>query len=253
MSKALSKALARVRIRLRLRKDAMDQYHEAQRQLELARGADLHPRQHLVNAVQEALAKVKLRNSQVHEAQAQVKNLKAKKPKRPRVDVTRLGNCSSRNGVKPRLIVLHITVSHNRPGRGDVDAILNFFQQPSSQASSHIVIDAEGLTGRCVMDRDKAWTQAAFNPQSLSIEQVEFAAKPREQWMAENKPQLEQAARWVAWWGHKYDIPLVKSTFRGVCEHSDLGPAGGGHSDCGPGYPLQWVIDRAKEIQAEWA
>lgn len=158
-------------------------------------------------------------------------------------------NFSSRGGMKPRLIVLHITVSHNTEGLADIDSILSWFAQQKAQASSHIVNDAEGNDARCVLDANKAWTCAAFNSVSLNIEQIEFSStRTREQWMSENKRQLDNTAAWVAKWSVAYDIPLVHSTTKGVCQHMELGAAGGGHSDCGNAYPLDYVLAQAKKF-----
>ena len=33
---------------------------------------------------------------------------------------------------------------------------------------------------------------------------------------------------------------------RGVCQHVDLGARGGGHHDCGPGFPMDRVLDMAR-------
>jgi hypothetical protein len=34
-----------------------------------------------------------------------------------------------------------------------------------------------------------------------------------------------------------------------VCQHSDLGAAGGGHHDCGPGYPFDRVLAMARDLK----
>lgn len=157
-------------------------------------------------------------------------------------------NFSSRNGARPRLIVVHITVSHNRPGLEDIDGILALFGRQATQASSHIVNDRDGHDARCVRDQDKAWTQAAFNPVALSIEQIEFSAtRTRQEWLSDSRKQLDNTASWVAKWSIDYKIPLTHSTSTGVCQHMELGAAGGGHSDCGPGYPLDYVLQKASE------
>jgi N-acetyl-anhydromuramyl-L-alanine amidase AmpD len=88
----------------------------------------------------------------------------------PRVTVRRLvRNQSSRNGVKPRLIVVHATESGNRPGDSDLAAIGTWFDNPASQASSHVCTDADGHSGRFVLDAHKAWHCAGFNSVSLGI------------------------------------------------------------------------------------
>jgi hypothetical protein len=157
-------------------------------------------------------------------------------------------NQSSRNGVKPRLLVLHTTESHNRAGVGDLQGLAAWFDNPAAQASSHIGNDAEGNDIRMVPDEAKAWTQAAFNSISLSIEQIGHASQTS--W---GRAQLENTARWLAHWSRKYDIPLVRSTTRGVCQHKDLGAAGGGHHDCGPNYPLADVLRMARTFAQQGA
>jgi hypothetical protein len=230
-------------------KRAKDEHTKAQEALEKARAADLHPRQALVNARDRASAALKRSRADVAYAKRVVARHSGVSVPKP--DMTSISPCqSSRGGVRPRLIVLHITVSHNRPGSGDVKAIADYFGHLSTQASSHIINDAEGNDCRCVPDEAKAWTQAAYNPQSLSIEQVEYADKPRAAWLKDNAKGLENTALWVAYWSVKYGIPLRKSTSNGVCQHRDLGAAGGGHVDCGPGYPIDVVIEKARGYAA---
>jgi len=245
----LSRWKAKLAIREDLEKTAKTEHTKAQHDYEVAQAQHLPTVEALKNARDAAGNKLRKRRAQVAEAEKVVK--RHSKVSAPVADKTKISpNQSSRGGVRPRLIVLHITVSHNRPGSGDVDAILNFFAQSGTQASSHIINDAEGNDARCVPDEAKAWTQAAYNPQSLSIEQVEYADKPRARWLSENKAGLENTAHWVAHWSVKYGIPLRQSTGSGVCQHRDLGAAGGGHVDCGNGYPIDWVISRAKELAA---
>jgi N-acetylmuramoyl-L-alanine amidase-like protein len=153
-------------------------------------------------------------------------------------------NQSSRGGLKPRIIVLHTTEGHNRPGLTDLDGLVRFFDSPSSQASSHVANDAEGNDARMVPDDAKAWTQAAFNAVALSIEQIGFAAQTT--WP---EAQLRNTASWVAHWSQRWDIPLVRSTTLGVCQHVDLGASGGGHHDCGSDYPFDRVVALARELQ----
>lgn len=238
----------RLKTRLGLEKQAKAEHVKAQEALEKARRADLHPRQRLVLARDRAADKLRLRRSQVSEAKRHVKVPVTQ----PKVERTRNSpNKSSRQGSKPKLIVLHITVSHNRPGLADLDGMLDYLSRPGVQASSHIVNDAEGHDGRLVADEYKAWTQAAYNPVALSIEQIEYSDKrPRSVWLKENARQLDNTAKWVAYWSVKYGIPLTRSTRHGVCQHSDLGRAGGGHSDCGAGYPIDVVLNKARALVA---
>ena len=60
--------------------------------------------------------------------------------------------------------------------------------------------------------------------------------------------QLRNTAAWIAHWSRKHGIPIRHSTEHGVCQHKDLGAAGGGHSDCGPNYRFKKVLSMAKEL-----
>lgn len=172
--------------------------------------------------------------------------------RKPNVVVTRISpNRSSRGGVTPRLMVLHSTESDNREGNSDLEGIANYFATSAAQASSHVLTDADGNSGRCVPDGDKAWTQAYFNPWSLSIEQIGRAAS--ETWTEDH---YRESARWLAKWSKEFGIPLVRGavsgstiTRAGVVTHAQLGAAGGGHSDPGARYNVDKVIKLAKEYR----
>jgi N-acetyl-anhydromuramyl-L-alanine amidase AmpD len=152
-------------------------------------------------------------------------------------------NCSSRGGVRPRIIVLHTTESSNQAGTGDLRAIGAWFSNPKAQSSSHVGVDAEGNSCQYVPDHLKAWTQASYNPQALSIEQIGRAAQ--QDW---TDAQLRKTAQYIAYWSAKYGIPIRKSTVHGVCEHVHLGAAGGGHHDCGAKYPFDKVLALARSM-----
>lgn len=245
---ALSSWKHRLKLRKKARRKAKAHYQAKQAEYEKQRRKYLKKRAKLRDKVERAAGKLKRAQRSVKQAKrgvARHERTLAPVPDRTRISTNR----SSRGGVKPRLIVLHITVSHNRPGLSDIDGILSFFDRPATRASSHIVNDREGHDARCVPDDEKAWTQAAYNPQSLSIEQIEYEIKSRERWLRESRKQLDNTALWVAYWSQKYNIPLKHSTTRGVCQHRELGAAGGGHSDCSPDFPLDYVLDKARKLR----
>ena len=164
---------------------------------------------------------------------------------RPEGRVDYVVNRSSRRTASPRIVVIHTTESHNRPGRGDVDSIHAWFDNPSSSASSHVIVDDEAHSTTCVPDEDKAWTQAAFNPVSLSIELIGWASTSRYQWLKKER-QLKKAAKFTAYWCRKYGIPVQRAVVNsnsasvvkgGITGHGSLGQAGGGHTDPGDGFP----------------
>lgn len=225
---------ARIKLRAQARQDLLE-----------ARDLDTHPRQQLVDRkiLREVQADEALKMIQRREQQLDAKG----KVRRPLERVKMSVACqSSRNGVKPRLIVLHDTEGGNVPGIQDLQSLGAYFNRPQTQASSHVGVDAEGNSAQYVPDAAKAWTQASFNPKSLSVEQIGFASQK-----AWPLPQLQKTAKYVAYWSKKYDIPIVHSTEHGVCEHKDLGAAGGGHVDCGPNYPFAHVLELARDYRAK--
>jgi hypothetical protein len=64
---------------------------------------------------------------------------------------------------------------------------------------------------------------------------------------------LVNCALWIAEEAAAYGLPIVKlsageaqGSGRGVCQHVDLGSGGGGHWDCGSGFPMDYVLDIAR-------
>jgi hypothetical protein len=155
--------------------------------------------------------------------------------------------------VKPTLIVIHDTEGGNIPrSKRDLQGLADWFNNPVSQASSHVATDEDGQSGRFVDDPKKAWTQAYFNSVGLSIEQIGYAS---DAWRDHSKDlQLRETARWVALWHRRFDIPIrtarVSSsgtvTRSGVIQHRRLGTLGGSHHDVSLTYPIRRVLSYAK-------
>jgi hypothetical protein len=156
-------------------------------------------------------------------------------------------NFSNRSGAGVRLIVLHTA-----EGARTIEDLGHFFQG-NVQASSHVGIDDTPNTiGEFVKRTYKAWHVSAFNSVAVGAEQCAFAAWTREEWM-QHPVLLENAAKWIAEEAAIFDIPIVKLNVlqaqgvgRGVCQHRDLGIPGGGHHDCGDGYPIDHVLELAR-------
>ena len=160
-------------------------------------------------------------------------------------------NQSTRNGVRPQLIVLHSTEGQNVKGLGDLVGLGGWFANPKAQVSAHVATDAEGNSARYVGDDAKAWHCARYNSLSLGIEQVGRAAQT--DWDPE---QQRETARWIAYWSRKHGIPIQKGEVAngsvsrpGVLRHSELGALGGGHSDPGDHYPLREVLEFARHYR----
>lgn len=156
-------------------------------------------------------------------------------------------NHSSREGAHPTLIVIHATVSHNRKGLSDLQAIGSWFQNPAAQASSHVCTDNEGNSAVYVDSALKAWHCAAYNRMSLGIEQI-LPADGSEVTTA----LYQETARWIARWGKMYRIPMQFGSVSGgvvrragIVRHSDLGSLGGGHTDPGR-YDMNALLKLAK-------
>lgn len=155
------------------------------------------------------------------------------------------------------LLVLHTTEGHNRPGNSDLLGLWDYFNTASVEASSHVVVDADGHSVRCVDDKNKAWTCAGFNSASLNIEQIGFTATSSSDWRKNNWKELHETARWLAQWSEIHNIPLRKGavsgstvTRSGVIRHMDLGSIGGGHGDPGANYPFYRVLALARLYKA---
>jgi hypothetical protein len=155
-------------------------------------------------------------------------------------------NYSSRGGASVRLCVVHTA-----EGATTYQSLGAYFQGPVD-ASSHVGIDdTPGVIGEYVKPDRKAWTAANANPVAVQAELCGFAAWTTAEW-DRHPHMLVNAAEWIAEECARFGIPIrrltpaeAQSTGRGVCQHVDLGAWGGGHFDCGPGFPMQRVLEMA--------
>jgi hypothetical protein len=156
---------------------------------------------------------------------------------------------SSRGGSGVRLIVLHTA-----EGARTIEDLGHFFQNAGNQVSSHTGADNQkGTIGEYVTRGNKAWTAANYNPVAVQLELCGFAAWSRDTWMNQNHNMLWNCAEWIKEEAKKFGIPITRlndsqaqGNGRGVCQHINLGAGGGGHVDCGSGFPMDYVIDLAR-------
>lgn len=161
-------------------------------------------------------------------------------------------NYSSRGGASVRLIVLHTS-----EGAQTYQSLGSYFQGDVG-ASSHVGIDNKirGTIGEYVGRSNKAWTQANANPVCVSAELCTpsgaAAGWSRDYWLNSQRVLLDNAADWIAEESSAFGIPITwlsaseaQGSGRGVCDHGDLGSWGGGHYDCGDGFPMDYVLDKA--------
>lgn len=137
-------------------------------------------------------------------------------------------NQSARDGEKVSLVVVHDT-------EGSYGGSVAWLKNPQSQASAHVILDEAGDEAtQLVSWSRKAWACVAYN--SIS-DNIEISGQSKKGY---SDPQLRRAARIVAFRLHKRGLPPnhVKPKHpgdgsKGFTYHSDLGEAGGGHTDPG--------------------
>lgn len=157
-------------------------------------------------------------------------------------------NYSVRSSSTVRLIVVHTA-----EGARTIEELGNFFANPSADVSSHAgADDKKGVIGEYVRRADKAWTQGNANPMAVSLELCGFANWTTAEWN-KHPNMLENCARWIAEEAAYFSIPVTKLTAaqaqgsgKGTCQHNDLGSWGGGHWDCGSGFPIDKVLNMAR-------
>jgi hypothetical protein len=106
-------------------------------------------------------------------------------------------------------------------------------------ASAHLCMNEDGTEiSQLVPLSMKAWAQCAFNGRGISLEIPGKTAEgiPEARWRA--------AAAIFGWLCAAYAIPPVWARGgqgRGLCQHHDLGAAGGGHVDCSEVGSPEWL------------
>lgn len=144
---------------------------------------------------------------------------------------------------------------HTTQGADTIQALGNWFANPSAQCSSHHGADNYTKTfGAYVYEDDTAWTQGNMNGYCESIELCGYAEWSRDTWLGAKKLLTENASRWVRYMSDKYAIPMIAlsnsqaqdSWSKGFCQHVNFGSKGSGHWDCGDGFPMDKVLEWAK-------
>jgi hypothetical protein len=165
---------------------------------------------------------------------------------------------SSREGARIHGLVLHTTEGGDSPhGSPPSDLVTLGSIFDGEEASAHLGVNVDGKFGRYVEDSAKAWAVCNYNQITLSLEQIGFAAFSKEQWFKRHD-QLHGAAEFLVYGHIHYGVPIRKGecangaiTREGVFQHKDLGIVGSGHSDCGDGYPQEYVELLARYFVAE--
>lgn len=160
---------------------------------------------------------------------------------------------------------------HTAEGSRTVQSLGAYFAKESSQVSSHAGIDGDQIEQYVAYDQE-AWTLRNGNPISENVELCAFAIMKRVQWLSESAVtfyhselrrtvtvdspmnQLRLTADWIKARCKARGIPIVKLSpaevhegKAGVIGHIDwtLGMHDGTHSDPGPGFPWDVVMQMA--------
>jgi hypothetical protein len=150
---------------------------------------------------------------------------------------------------------------HTAEGARTAASLGAYFFRPDIQASSHVGIDAFNTLQYVGYDR-AAWTLRSGNPISDNAELCGFARWTREQWLSTGvvdggtnpRAILDRTGDWIASRARARGVPVLKlvpaqvaAGYRGVIGHVDwtLGMHDGTHTDPGPGFPWDYVINRA--------
>ena len=159
---------------------------------------------------------------------------------------------------EPRRETVRLIVLHTTEGAQSYQSLGGFFANPANQVSSHVGIDdTPGTVGEYVRRTRAAWTASGANQPGVHGEfcTPKGAADgwTRAVWMGQHRQMLINAAAWIAEEAKLLHLPIRALTpaqaqggAEGVCQHSDLGAWGGGHHDCGPGFPMDVVISLAR-------
>lgn len=164
---------------------------------------------------------------------------------------------SPRPAGAPRWIALH-----TQEARSTARGLAGFLANPASKVSYHVVVDDKEIL-KIVGEGDAPWSAANANKYAFHLCIAgSFAAWSRGKWLETDTSDgvnedlaLTNAAKVVAWWCQKYQIPVqyiggngIPWGKDGICGHQDFGSWGGGHHDPGQNFPWDELVRRAKAI-----
>lgn len=163
---------------------------------------------------------------------------------------------SSRNGATVEEVFMHRWGIRSWQHES-IDGVIREFLVPANQASAHIVYAGEvgKDAGRCVQMvalAEKSWTEAADNPEGVSVECADAM------WLGHDPKGFARAARIAGWLlGHEH-LPAAwvrnphSTHIHGISRHADGGTPDGGHTLC-PTDDLQLWHQFVSRVKAEIA
>jgi len=145
----------------------------------------------------------------------------------------------------PKYIALHTT-----EGLGTVESLARFFRNTPAGLGSSFLVERSGRTGIYVPNlSDRTYAVANHNTDTISIEQIGFAATKRTSWLTLYRRQVYATAWLCAWLCDELDIPPVAAGRegprgftkpKGITQHRWIPDTD--HDDCGTGYPFDLVL-----------
>lgn len=154
------------------------------------------------------------------------------------------------SGTRPNSAVTLI-VLHSTEGGGSAKNVAEYFTNPNSGGSAHLVID-DNACYRCLPNTVVPWGAPGANTNGFHIEQLGYAAWTNKEWLA-HPHMLERVAFKIHQHAQLFRIPLtfvnaagLRAGHRGVTTHAEVSKAfpnnAGNHHDPGTGYPMAHVL-----------
>lgn len=130
---------------------------------------------------------------------------------------------------------------------------------PAPRASAHYAVDSDSIV-QMVKDRDVAWHAGGGNRHGIGIEHAGKARQTRAQWLdAFSGPMLLLSAELTAALCNQYVIPRAFVDAEGllhgeagITTHAEITKAfkKSNHTDPGANFPMDWYLDRVRDIAA---
>lgn len=168
------------------------------------------------------------------------------------------GNFSQRvYGPNPGVVGMHQTVTFDRPGDDQAPLIAQGSRRSSGTSWHFLIGGIDGLCTYMVPMKYSAWTQASANSVAIGIEIQAYGTE--KQYLT---PTAQRKVVRVLLQIHdRYGIPMRRGRVewtgrcrpivvkRGIVEHSELGPCGGGHADVTPWSTDPLIAAAAKALR----
>ena len=150
-----------------------------------------------------------------------------------------------------KVIVIH-SMEVDAPNTA-AEAVGSYFSRASSGGSTQFGIDNNSIQ-QYLSPTAVAWGAPGCNTQGIHIEQMGKASWSTTKWKTYAKGTIDRCAWLVAKLSIDFNIPIdhlsvseLKAGKRGVVTHYDCTKAfGGSHTDPGPHYPLNYMLEKAK-------